>query len=155
MAATRIFTPKNRLAGIIGDSQDPTAEALQARAEARVESLKEDIEQFLAQRVATIERIATEREDILFAECLALGEAALSVCEVAGSAGHKTLGEVARGIHAMVDALVTQGVWHTEALQAHMNALAVVAANPETPVEDVGKMLARLKAMRDRIGVQD
>jgi hypothetical protein len=58
----------------------------------------------------------------VFAECRALGLQAQSICEVASLAGWTTIGEAARGIIEMVEALINSGAWHTEALQLHVEA---------------------------------
>jgi len=54
-----------------------------------------------------------------------------------------------------VDALISQGVWHTDALQLHIDALSMFAANPSLPSDEVRRVLARLQVLRDEIGVQE
>ena len=153
MTAARVFTPVNRLEQILGAFPDPTAQDLERNANARVAALKGSIEAYIAEQLAVVEQITREREEIIFAESLELGAAALAICEVAAAAGLDSLGEAARGIHAMIEALVDQGVWHTDALKLHVNALQVFAADPATPPEEAARILGRLKTMRDRIGV--
>lgn len=53
----------------------------------------------------------------VFSECRTLQAAAIAVAEVAGAAGMGAIGEIARGIYAMVDSLNTTGSIHIEALQ--------------------------------------
>ena len=153
MAIAHVFNPDNRLAEIIGDSRHPTAEALEASAVARVATLKDSIQAYVAEQLVVIARLAREREDIIFAECLSLGAAAQAICEVAGAAEMGSLGEAALGIHAMIEALVSQGVWHTEALKLHIDALGLLAAHPDLPAAEIETTLPRLKTMRERIGV--
>lgn len=153
MAATHVFTPDNRLADVIGDSRHPTAEALEASAVARVATLKDRIQAYVAEQLVVISTLAREREEVIFAECLSLGAAAQAICEVAGAAELESVGEAALGIHAMIEALVSQGVWHTEALKLHIDALGLLAAHPDLPRAEVETTLLRLKTMRERIGV--
>ena len=155
MGVVRIFTPENRLANIVGGPADPTAEELEQEAARRVAALGPGLRQFVDGRLAEIARIAQLPEETIFAESLALGDAALAICEVAAAAELAALGEAARGIATMVDALVSDGVWHTDALQLHIAALAMFALHPDLAASEVGIVLARLKAMRDGIGVPD
>ena len=153
MTVAHVFVPENRLAEILGDSRHPTVDSLEAAAKARVATLKDKIQEYVAGQLALIAALAKEREEIIFAECLSLGAAAQAICEVAGAAEMESLGEAALGIHAMVEALVTQGVWHSEALKLHIDALALLAAHPDLPRPEVITTLERLKAMRERVGV--
>ena len=155
MGAVRIFTPENRLADIVGGPDDLTLAELEQRAAERVHNIGPDLRRFVAEKVAEIERIAAYPEEIIFAECLSLGAAALGICEVAAAAGLAPLGEAARGVATMVDALVTDGVWHTDALKLHIDALTMIAAQPDLEPAEVLIILARLKAMRDGIGVPE
>ena len=155
MSAVRIFTPENRLADIIGGPEDMTVDELEQRAAKLVTDIGPGLRQFVGEKVAEIEVIAQGPEEIIFAECLALGDAALAICEVAAAAELAPLGEAARGIAAMVDALVSDGVWHTDALKLHVDALAMFAAQPNLDQVEVRTILARLKAMRDGIGVPE
>ena len=155
MGAVRIFTPENHLADIIGGPGDLTADELEQRAIERVAAIGPGLRQFVDERVDEIERIAQQRDESIFAESLALGHAALAICEVAAAAERGPLGEAARGIATMVDALVSNGVWHTDALKLHIDALAMFAAHPDLDQTEVRTILARLKAMRDGIGVPE
>ena len=47
------------------------------------------------------------------------------------------------------------GVWHTEALTLHIDALKMFAADPELAQEEVETVLDRLKRLRDGIGVPE
>ena len=155
MGAVRIFTPENRLANIVGGPADSTADELERRAAERVAAIAPGLRQFVSEKVAEIEQIAQLPEETIFAESLALGDAALAICEIAAAAGLGPLGEAARGIATMVDALVSDGVWHTDALLLHINALAMFTLHPDLDLAEVQTILARLKAMRDGIGVPE
>jgi hypothetical protein len=153
MAYPRIFTPENRLASILGGAGGQSADELTRNAEERLATLKESITDYVAGKLATIKRIASEPEEIIFAECQVMGDAALAICEVAAVAGQAALGDVARGISAMVGALISDGVWHTEALMLHIEALAMIAGDSPPSPAQTAKILARLEAMREWIGV--
>ena len=65
------------------------------------------------------------------------------------------LGEVARGVCAMVDCLITSGIWHTEALDLHLTSLSLLC-RPDPPSErEEARIIARLREMRFAIGVPD
>ena len=155
MGAVRIFTPDNRLADIVGGPGDFTVDELEARAIERISTIRPDLKAFVAEQVLAIEAISSKPEEIIFAESLALAAHAMAICEVAGAVGLGPLGESARGVSTMIDALIDQGVWHTEALKLHIDALAMLASKPGMPDAEARKVLARLKAMRDGIGVAE
>ena len=155
MAHARVFLPPNPLEAALGGPEDPIGASLELRAAELVRALGPGLRILVAEQIAIVERIAAASEDVLFAESHALGDAALAICEVAGPAGLGPLGEGARGIVAMVDALINQGVWHTEALRLHIAALAMFSANPGLPPREAARVLADLQGLRDGIGVLD
>ncbi len=150
-----LFVPENRLKHVIEGPGGLTAETLESKALALVSKLEPDLKAHIAEQVEVVEDIGAEKEEILFARSLTLGDAGLSICEVAGAVGLEPLGEAAKGIVAMIDALTCQGVWHTEALRLHIDALTMFAANPALPEAEVRQVLARLKVLRDEIGVEE
>ena len=91
-------------------------------------------------------------EDQLFAESAILGAAALSVAEVAGAAGMAGVGEVARGICALTNAVRTKGFWHAEAVRVHINALSLLCQSGR---EDDGSVAKQLNTMRTALGVSE
>ena len=153
MTSTRIFYPENRLAPIIGDGRDATGDALEKAAESRVAALKDSILAYVALQLSVFSELARAADEDLFAECRRLESAALGICEVAGAAGLSDMGEAARGVNAMISALTTHGVWHTDALRLHMHAVAMFATEPAPSGEEAKKILSRLQTMRDRFGV--
>jgi hypothetical protein len=153
MTAARIFTPENRLSKILLATDAPTSDDLIADASMRVAQLEGAIRAYVAEQLKEIMAFANAGEDVLFAEARTLGDKALNVAEVASAAGMDAVGEVARGISAMVDNLVSSGVWHTDALRLHLNALALVnrGGGERTPESDL--ILERLRGMREAVGV--
>lgn len=155
MSVVRIFQPSNPLANMVGGAEGLTREAMIARAEDGVATLRGSIRTYVHEMRATIAVLARQSEELVFAESALISQAALDICDVAGSAGMEATGEAARGIYAMIDALVTRGVWHTDALKLHVEALSLLNADPPPPTEAVNKILADLQVMRDFIGVPD
>lgn len=155
MTAARIFTPENRLAKILDSLDGPTAAELVMEAEGRVAQLSEAIHLYVEEKLKQILAFAEEGEEVLFAECQTLSSAALNVAEVAGAADMEAIGEVARGISAMVDGLVTSGVWHSDALKLHLDALALVNQAGGRLTDENKVILARLRGMREAVGVAE
>ena len=155
MSIVKIFTPDNPLAEIIGGPDDPTVACLTRDAETRVGALRDQIRSHVAQQHAILAAYAAGPEEEIFANCREIALAARAISDVAGAADMESLGEVARGIFALISALRSKGVWHTDALKLHIDTLALL--NRDTPPTrcDAGQMLKRLKGMRDWIGVPD
>jgi hypothetical protein len=152
MSAGRVFTPENRLAKALASFSGPSERELVASAQARIDGLKGVVQSYVAEKLQTLLTYADMREEDLFAESRELGAHARDVAEVAGAAGLSEVGEVAGGVCAMIDSLLRRGVWHTDALRLHLDALTLLnqraAAAPENQA-----VLARLRHMREAIGV--
>lgn len=153
MTVARIFTPENRLAKILGSLEGPTSSELIAEADNRVAALNTAIRAYVGEKLREIMDYATQGDEVLFAECQALSEASLNVAEVAGAAGLGAIGEIARGINAMIDNLVTSGVWHTDALRLHLDSLALVSRDGGGMTPENETILQRLRGMREAVGV--
>lgn len=153
MSVVRIFTPDNRLAHVVGGPNDPTAASLVRDAETRLRPLQAGIRKDVADQCAIIARLAAGPEEEVFGCSREIGDAARYICEIAGVAELHAVGEAARGVHAMINALVSEGVWHTEALKLHVDAVALFNSDAPPSASETDKILARLKAMRDWVGV--
>lgn len=153
MSVVKIFMPENRLADIIGGPDDPTAASLVRDAETRVFALRDQIRQYVAEQHAILAERADAPEELIFADCQQIAHAARSISDVAGAAGMETLGEAARGIFALINALGCKGVWHTDALKLHVDALALFNSDAPPGNSDSVQILKRLRAMRDWLGV--
>ena len=153
MANARIFKPENRLAQAMGGGQ--TAADLIAAADARIAALQPAVRSYVDEHLKRILRYATASEDVLFSECRELGRDALAVAEVAGAAGLETIGEITRGINAMVQSLTARGIWHTGALRLHLSALALVSQAQNQGAGDNSVMLNQLHAMRASLGIDE
>ncbi len=155
MSVVKIFTPENRLSGIMGDPAGRTVRELIADADGRVSKLSDTIRQYVGEVREKILLLAHQPEDLIFAECKELATMACAICDVAAVAGLQHTGEAARGIYMMVDALLTRGVWHTDALKLHAHALALLSEEPAPSDAAVEQILFNLKAMREWVGVAD
>ena len=151
MPKPQVFKVVNRLAKVIGGPEAPSQEELISKAESNVAAMGDTLRAHVRAQVAEILKYSGQGEDVLFAEAKTLGDAALSVAEVAGAADMVAIGEVARGLSAMVAGLST-GVWHSDALLVHVRSLALVSAQGAPTAQDA-VVLERLAAMRKTIGV--
>ena len=152
-AKARVFTPENRLANVLSSLEGIPAGELVVSAQARVAALETAVRGYVAMKLDEIMAFTDMAEHDLFAECRTLGGLARNVAEVAGAAGLAAIGEVAAGIDAMVESLVTSGVWHTDALRLHLDALALLNGRTGASAEEDEVVLARLRNMRKAIGV--
>ena len=153
MALARIFRPENRLAAIFGTLRDPTVEELESSAQTNLDGMRDRIRAFAIEQLKVVSTLADEPEEVIFAECRTMSNAALAISEVAGAAGLEDLGGAALGLHIMIDALFTQGIWHTDALRLHVETLAMLAANPDLSQTEASKVLNQMQMMRNLIGV--
>jgi hypothetical protein len=155
MPPATLYTPRNRLAKVVGGAGDPTLAILTARAETHVRSVTGDIRAFVLQSVSRLTALANRPEAEVVADRQAIGDLALAICEVAGAAGLASIGDVARGIRAMTDAWASPEAWHADAFRLHIDSLALLSAGTgeaETAAESV---LLRLRHMRGWLGVPE
>ena len=152
--AAFLFKPDNRLEKILGGLDGTSSETLVARSEQRLVDMRESVRDHIREASAQIVDLADAAIEEVFAKCHALGDLALSICEVAHVAEWPAIGEAARGLYEMVEALVQRGAWHDGALKVHVDALRLLTSEPPPPEEAVGLILAKLRAMRERVGVQ-
>ncbi len=155
MSIVKIFTPENPLAAIIGGPDDPTTASLVRDAETRIYTLRDDIRRHVAEQHAILAARADAPEETIFADCHQIAAAARAISDVAGAAGMETVGEAARGIFALINALGCKGVWHTDALKLHVDALALFNSDAPPSRSDSVQILKKLKAMREWVGAPD
>lgn len=150
-ASTVAFVPRNRLASILtGPGGKPFAEHVECAREA-VQEITPALVGSIEGDVRTLIRLCRQEEAELFGHCREIGWLALKVVETARLGGRPALAEAAKGVWEMIDALSMRGVWHTEALRLHvdaLNALTPAAANGEA-----GQAMAdALLRLRERLG---
>jgi len=153
MTKVRIFDPPNRLAKIVQGSEGVCFDELVAASEDRIELLKDQLQIYVRDQVRRVVWFGSLEEEIIFARCAELGQAAMNIADVAGAAQLEQLGEVAHGIRAMIDSLFCKGVWHTDALEAHITSLALLSHEPPPSAKEGDAILKRLARMRAAIGV--
>jgi hypothetical protein len=153
MSAVRIFTPENHLGTVIGGPTDPSMAELVQSATKRVGLLAPQVKLYVAEQIAIVAGVIGQPEEIIFGESKRLAGAVLGICETAAAAGLGPLGEAARATLMMLDALFDCGVWHTEALLAHTDAVLLVAANEQLSAAQCEEILTRLKELRGGIGI--
>jgi len=120
-----------------------------ASAEKAVEAVRPVLVESLDDDVRALADLCRQDEADIFGQCREIGWRALGIVESARLAGRPALAETAKGVWEMVDALSDRGVWHTDALRLHADALTTLAHSngPE------GLALAQeLTRMRDAIG---
>ncbi len=153
MTEPLVHTPKNRLAKVLGNDEAPLAEQLIADANGKVASLAEAVRGHVRKALDHILTYVGREDEALFAASHALGAAALSVAEVAGAAGMTAIGEIARGVSALVDDGVLRGNLRADALRLHLDALALVSRDGDGRGPDNDIVVIRLAALRKAIGV--
>ncbi len=153
MTKVRIFDPPNRLAKIVQGVEGVPFDDLVAASESRIDLMKDELQVYLREQVQRVIWFGSLEEEIIFARCASVGQTAMNIADVAGAAGLRQLGEVAHGIRAMIDSLFCKGVWHTDALEAHITSLALLNSEPPPGEEEGERILKRLSRMRAAIGV--
>lgn len=153
MSTVRIFNPKNRLAMIVGKAGDSTFETLTTNAERNLVSAGDTLRAFVREQMVIMQSFGAKAEDVVFAQSRTLAAAALAVAEVAGAAGSPALSEAARGVIVMIEALSSHGVWHSEALRLHIEALARLSADPPPSEAEARGVVNMLEALRNSVGV--
>ena len=147
MSAVRIFKPHNPLSKIIDPCDGAKAEYLIASARTRVAALDSEIRGYVARMLDKIAAYATVDDDSLFAARAAVGATALNIADVAGAIGMETIGEIARGLDAMVQSAAHGGVWRPDAVRLHIQSLGMV---DQTRPDRTGEatILENLRALR-------
>ncbi|WGM31875.1 hypothetical protein KKHFBJBL_02125 [Brevundimonas sp. NIBR11] len=122
-----------------------------AGAEQAVRAITPRLVESLGGDVRHLVGLCRRGESETFGRCREIGLLALGVVETARLAGRPELAETARGIWEMVDALATRGVWHTDALRLHADALATLMGM-EGDAPDGSAIARELSRMREAIG---
>lgn len=147
-ASTVAFVPRNPLARILSGLDRKRFADHVAGAEQAVAALAPELARSLRDDVTALVRRCRQEEADLFGQCREIGRTALNVVEAARLAGHVALAEAAVGIWEMTDALSERGVWHTDALRLHADALArlIASAEDEPDGAAITRELSRMRA---------
>ncbi|MBX9709246.1 MAG: hypothetical protein K2X61_15090 [Caulobacteraceae bacterium] len=152
------FVPRNRLAKIL-TSLDRKAFAEHVRnAEQELNRLAPILGESIEGDVQALIRLCRQDEADIFGQSYEIGWLALKIVESARLAKRHELADAAEGVWEMIDALTKKGVWHTEALRVHVEALLALLALSSDPGTDAAQrqVIAReLLKMRTAVGASD
>lgn len=149
------FVPRNRLSKILSSlNRKAFAEHIQA-AEREVQRITPLLSESIEGDVLALIRLCRQDEADIFAQSREIGWLALKIVESARLAKRPGLADAAEGVWEMVEALTTRGVWHTEALRVHVEALLALTSERDLD-ESHRQVIAReLLRMRAAVGAKD
>lgn len=153
MSSVAVFTPKNRLKSILLNPDAPTVDALAAAANARVEVMRESLDEPLRDACAHILSLAKPSQLETSAVRETLAGYARTICAIAAPAGRAALGEVARGLIEVIEARIEPVERRTQTLRIHIDALALLHVESAGGGAVADDVLRHLKQLRDRVGV--
>lgn len=151
MTAVRVYLAPNRLAKVLVETGGRTAEEAAASAEARVAELSSTLHHAVEVQVAALVTLHRAGGDALSANAADLADAAMKLAEIAGAAQRPELGEIARGMLAMLQH--PRGAAQAEALDLHLSAIALLRAGAGPQAAKT--VLKRLHDLRAALGVKD
>lgn len=146
------FVPRNRLAKILSGMNRKAFEEHVQNAEREVEQIAPILSESIEGDVQSLIRLCRQDEAEAFGQCREIGWLALRIVESAGLARRPELAEAAKGVWQMIEALSERGVWHTDALVLHSDALQALTSGPQMDAEGMAAMEQALLAMRTAIG---
>lgn len=149
-----IFMPPNTISGVLNPAGRP-AEALVAASETRLRELAPEIRREVLVQAAMICEIRRHGEPALFGLRDDVSEAALRITELAAHGGLEAMGEVARGLRALIDAHSSQGLWREDALDLHLDCLDLLARDQGLAPGEALALVHRLQGVRAAIGLRD
>jgi predicted anti-sigma-YlaC factor YlaD len=155
MTSVRIFTPVNRLKQVLNESTGKSENDLARTAERRVESLAPQMRAQVGQVLVGLRTLRSGDAARLADHAGEIADDAMLIAELAGAAGWPKVGEAARGVLAVLPALEGGGAKVSKALQVHLDALELLAAEPEPSADDADAILTRLAQMRRALGFSD
>lgn len=124
------FVPRNRLSEILTAMDRDTFASHIEKAAVEVRRIAPAISASIGEDVQTLIHLCRQDEAELFGQCREIGWLALRIVESARLAQRPALAETARGVWEMVEALSEKGVWHTDALRLHAEALQALKSAP-------------------------
>ncbi len=154
-APTVAFVPRNRLSKILTSlNRKAFAEHVEA-AEQEVERIAPILGESIEGDVQTLIRLCRQDEAEIFAQSREIGWLALKIVESARLAKRPELAEAAEGVWEMIDALSTRGVWHTEALRVHVEALLALTSEAGADPAHRQAIARELVRMRAAVGAKE
>lgn len=146
------FTPRNRLSKILAGAGGKTFEEHVESAELEVERVAGVLTESLDGDVQALILLCRQDETEVFGQCREIGWLALQIVEGARLANKHQLAQTAEGVWAMIEALGTRGVWHTDALRLHADALRAHSSATSIDPEGLAAIERELAQMRMAIG---
>ena len=142
------FVPRNRLSAILAGEDGVSFADHISRAEAELTRVAPTLAAGLHDAIAALADLCRREEDVVFQACREIGHLALVIVETARLANRPDIASVAEGVWELITALTSRGVWHTQALRVHAEALATLAspAFDGPGQQDIAFELARLRA---------
>ncbi len=150
---TVTFVPRNRLARFLSTMSRRDFDECIDNAEREIERIAPILGESLEGDVQALIRLCRQEEVEVFGQCREIGWLALRIIESARIANRPELADTAKGVWEMIDALSDRGVWHTEALRLHAEALQALIGGTALGEEDLAIMERQLLKMRTAIGV--
>jgi hypothetical protein len=149
------FVPRNRLSKILSSlNRKAFAEHVEA-AEREVERIAPILSESIEGDVQALIRFCRQDEADIFAQSREIGWLALKIVESARLACRPELADAAEGVWELVEALTARGVWHTEALRIHVEALLALTADTGLDEPDRRVIAGELLRMRTAVGAKD
>ena len=146
------FVPRNRLSKILSGMDRKTFEAHVQNAEREVERIAPLLGESIEGDVRSLIRLCSQDEAGIFGQCREIGWLALRIVESARLARRPELAEAAKGVWEMVEALSDRGVWHTDALRLHADALQALTSGSQIDADGTAAIQRALLTMRAAIG---
>ncbi|HEY3696718.1 hypothetical protein [Phenylobacterium sp.] len=153
MTPVRVFTPPNRLAKVLIETGGRTADEAAATAGAHIEELGPSLRRAVDIQVLRLIELHRTGEPALSWRAPELSDAAMQLAEIAGAAGRSDLGEVARGVLAMIGHQT--GGPRADVIDLHLSALALLHGGSGAAGQASDVILRRLQDLRAAIGVSE
>lgn len=149
------FVPRNRLSKILTAMNRRAFTEHVENAEKEIEKIVPVLGESIGGDVQALIRLCHQDEADIFAQSREIGWLALKIVESARLARHPELADAAAGVWEMIDALSTRGVWHTEALRIHVEALLALTSEAGADPSQRRVIAHELIRMRAAIGAKD
>jgi hypothetical protein len=149
------FVPRNRLSKILSGMDRKAFAELVQNAEHEVQLIAPKLGESIGGDVQALIRLCRQDEANIFGQSREIGWLALRIVESARLADRPELAEAAEGVWEMIEALSARGVWHTDALKLHVEALQVLSGDENVTLDRRETITQALRTMRQTIGARD
>lgn len=146
------FVPRNRLSKILSAMNRKAFAEHVENAEREVDRIAPILGESINGDVQSLIRLCRQDEATIFGQCSEIGWLALRIVESARLARRPELAEAAKGVWEMIEALSVRGVWHTDALRLHVDAMQALTSGAPIGPEGLATIERELLKMREAIG---